>query len=99
MSVMREAEARTKWCPMARVSHWNAPSGNRSLKPGSGFGADEVKEQTVDEAARCVGSACMAWQWHNRVLGHDPEYNGAEAAKRFTQQNPLKGYCGLAEGK
>jgi hypothetical protein len=51
-------EARTKWCPFAKVGAVNAGV-NRILDSD----AHNATWQEVDRAARCVGSYCMAWQW------------------------------------
>lgn len=48
---MTEEEAKTKWCPYARLDgnnrHW-----------GSGGDAAPI--------SRCVASACMAWRWDKK---------------------------------
>lgn len=53
---------------------------------------------TFEAAGKCIASDCMAWRWANKMLGHDPKHKGEEAAKRFTKENPLKGFCGLVAG-
>src|SRR5689334_4927929 len=78
-----ESEAKTKWCPMVRLDQ---PGGNRWT-----YGIEGERDNT-----NCIGSACMMWRWSNRVWGHDDDCRGKEAAKEFTKQNPLKGFCGLA---
>ena len=59
---MTEAEAKTKWCPMARVvvateedgelMFDNTPTFNRVCLPGSVF---------LHASCRCVGSECAIW--------------------------------------
>ena len=58
MTAMREADARTKWCPFARVVQYagseTPPAGNR----------DSVGRATdhCNAGACCIGSDCMAWR-------------------------------------
>jgi hypothetical protein len=52
---MTEAEAKTKWCPFARVG------------VGAGAGMAGVnrpiyRNETVINATGCIGSDCMAWR-------------------------------------
>jgi len=54
-----EDEAKTKWCPFARVgtsAYTGYPAVNRDVEGGA----------RTEEASRCVGSACMAWRLQNR---------------------------------
>lgn len=50
---MTEDEAKTKWCPFARVGSENTGLGsiNRDMQVGAKL-----------SQAECVGSACMAWR-------------------------------------
>jgi hypothetical protein len=56
---MTEDEAKTKWCPLVRVS----------IKTGKDLSITTNRsEWSADPAMRepatkCVGSACMAWRW------------------------------------
>jgi hypothetical protein len=52
-----EADAKTRWCPFARVPVAVA-SANRDL---SG------KRQT---GTNCIGTECMAWRWHSKRHGY-----------------------------
>ena len=49
--ICTEEEAKTKWCPQARVSVPTDPSRNR---------CDNIR---VPSSARCVASDCMMWEW------------------------------------
>lgn len=54
---MTEEEAKTKWCPFARVrvAYGNTVSAsNRSC--GSGF------ENEIRNTSKCIASDCMAWR-------------------------------------
>lgn len=50
---MTEEEAKTKWCPHARVG---------SAISGLGAMNSDFREGPVPEAY-CRGSECMAWRW------------------------------------
>lgn len=91
---MTEDEAKTKWCPFARVgtsSHPGYPAINRDVEGGV----------RTEEASRCEGSACMAWRWRRYAdderipngVWVDP--TGAAAVGAKGNLKPI-GYCGLA---
>lgn len=48
---MTEEEAKTKWCPFARIPFY-ATSGTLTVN----------RDRSGSVAARCVGSECMAWR-------------------------------------
>jgi hypothetical protein len=83
--MMTEDEAKTKWCPMVRF----VPSteDHRAITNR----VDVLVPDDSKSIALCIGSACMAWQWGNKKLGHDLT---GEEGKRFHRDNPLMGYCG-----
>lgn len=58
---MTEDEAKTKWCPFARVVVWHEPK-DELTPPFNRFQAGLDKT----DLARCVGSDCMAWCYFNR---------------------------------
>lgn len=63
---MTEGEAKTKWCPYARIAY-HTPSGgiipiNRKIPKFDDAGTRiDGDEAHVD--ACCIGSQCMAWRW------------------------------------
>lgn len=63
--MMTEAEAKTKWCPMARVVAAGHSSGNTFT---DGKSVDYVK---------CIGSACMAWRRVENIDHTNYGYCGA----------------------
>ena len=82
---MTEDEAKTKWCPMFRVSHAGAGGSQYS---STSF---EMKDnRNFRSQSECLASKCMAWRWMLNV-GENPE-NPAEAMSL----PPTEGYCGLA---
>ena len=70
---MTEEEAKTKWCPFARVEMY--------VRGVVGRGCNRIVTDDHDlnekiqvaingtGGTKCIGSACMAWRW--RVLGSD----------------------------
>jgi hypothetical protein len=53
---MTEDEAKTKWCPWARLGLNQDVAVNRLIDAVAG-GEDGVYDNT-----RCIGSGCMAWR-------------------------------------
>ena len=91
---MTEDEAKTKWCPFARViAPITAPdaemvwtTGNRVSIPEQ-LGTISSGDPMNPDAAHCIGSACMAWRWSRPPAGPDT----------FRSQHiPGVGFCGLA---
>lgn len=66
---MTEDEARTKWCPFARVPHealdrepvYSSDNVERFTKRAVTVNRSE--SGTVKVGALCIASACMAWRW------------------------------------
>ena len=93
--MVTEDQARTKWCPFARVeieSEGGAVCSANRL-PGVGGSADPDLEWP---SPRCIASECMAW----RDAGEHPEDTSkAETEFRRTGRRLTTrrlGYCGLA---
>lgn len=102
---MTEDDARTKWCPFARViAPITAPgmdmswaTGNRVSIPDA-LGTVSSGEPMSPPAAACIGSACMAWRGRETA-----DFKGrADIAFRLNgvTMKPLprdiEGFCGLA---
>lgn len=78
---MTEAEAKTKWRPMAR--HFNA-----QYRPcGNSFAAMEPSQHT-----KCIGSACMMFRWDESESFYASDADELLAIR----ERPRQGYCGLA---
>jgi len=83
---MIEEEAKTKWCPFARVvglfSEYGAPQ--ETLASGNRFGAPHTfAPPELQQATRCIASECMAWRWSRKDFRNLP-------------REEWYGYCGLA---
>lgn len=107
---MTEEEAKTKWCPFARVlvesdearDHSRIASANRLEVKGAG-GSD-----LGWRAAHCVGPACMAWRPRKfRIVDPDGQKSfdlmsdgvppaGDVFRAQMTTKEVWVGYCGLA---
>ena len=86
MTYHTENEAKTKWCPFARITnHHGTVSFNRFLKRNG---------EVVQDDATCIGSACMAWEWAEEEY-HDALERFEERVEPAEAPRP-KGYCGLA---
>jgi hypothetical protein len=82
MSGLTEEEAKTKWCPMARMVTRadNRPAGNRNL---------DYHPETL-----CIASSCMCWRWDHSLTVNNPTRTpgSGQTISKTT------GYCGLAGG-
>lgn len=78
---MTEDEAKTKWCPMVRISG----AGNDGAISNRGCSDEAVH---ADVAQMCMASDCMAWRWKKVP----PEYAGVHDQLEI----PDEGHCGLA---
>lgn len=82
-----EAEAKTKWCPEARVQIFGdaAPesASNRIWSPAKPQGL------TLPHAAMCLGSDCMWWEWASEPLRYGIAGDPPDDA-------PPLGYCGAS---
>lgn len=82
--MLTETEAKTKWCPFARVATQYADG-----KPINRVGSDSeespvpVIEMIFDES-KCIGSDCMAWRWKTSL------------PTSFVPKPTSTGHCGLA---
>lgn len=96
-----EAEAKQRWCPMARTLGYEsdvtrvggepqlvAASINR--EPGE---YDKQGNETVVTYGRhrCLGSACMWWRWHSAA-----EHVKAGVDIKGIERPRIIGYCGAA---
>jgi hypothetical protein len=79
---MKEEEAKTKWCPMARV-----------VVNAQGFGAGNRFDDSVPNPefmqSRCIASDCMMW------CEYKDKYAGLANGSNITIESPEGGYCGL----
>lgn len=106
--IYTEDEAKTKWCPEARVA---VPLQDKSLTSAREFFAavaanrvglsDQVVMTDGDDAkmnpksARCLASECCMWRWlmvNQHGTGASLNMDGT---LKFTTVNP-RGYCGKA---
>jgi len=80
---MTEDEAKTKWCPHARIEINRVPATDNPKDPLAGV--------------YCIGSECMAWRWGERLETEREAYMRGTDLRR-TLQSTTDGFCGL-EGK
>ncbi len=60
---MTEEEAKTKWCPFARVLDWASESPSIDIPAQMMFAAANRYLAPNNDMPRCIGSACMAFRW------------------------------------
>lgn len=99
---MTEDEAKTKWCPFARVVGGEGAAFNRSV--GS---MGTAAEKSIDPPMLCLASACMAWRWSEPMPpGGGPGSVDSAIAMLGTDEQRARlgvrlaatrnGHCGLA---
>lgn len=94
--MITEKEAKTKWCPFARVHQVDNVAStaiNRKVDPTQRYDATGNVRPALMGAARCVGSECMAWRWQ---AGTFEEYGKLKTREDSGYIVEAKGYCGLA---
>jgi hypothetical protein len=97
---MIESEAKTKWCPFARVLAEMVRKGDDTgptLATGGSFNRRIPKDASmlvsVPVAAACIGSDCMGWRW----MTGDQQARGIGARGDGTPNDErARGFCGLA---
>ncbi len=82
--MLTEAEAKTKWCPMARVTKGDEgqPAFNRYFQNNNDFG--------MPTGSLCVASCCMLWRTERLLERKDRMHEESLA----TVPDAL-GYCGF----
>lgn len=78
--MLSEAEAKTKWCPLVRVTMTGFAGGGRGPHP--------AVNRTDGVGTSCQGAACMFWRWGPaRVVATSPHGHAGTVPE---------GYCGAA---
>ena len=77
---MTEEQAKTKWCPMRRLTEIGAVRINNT-EPGT-------------FTLNCIGSDCAMWRWHG--YGTDKITVTMHGDGSQTTNPPPQGHCGLA---
>ena len=105
---MTEEEAKTKWCPMARVDL----SDGQESKDGypvtfAMAGVNRLDGNLPIKGSLCLASGCMMWRWNEQVAKLKYPQDAKDTAGRWDQSiiktypNEYElaertGYCGLA---
>jgi len=85
--LVTEKEARTKWCPDARVGLT------------AGMAVNRHPDDSVNEDCCCAGSACMAWRWWGLFINEaDQIPTRSYPGERIDPSSAPRrvGYCGRA---
>lgn len=80
---MLESEAKSKWCPFARVIPGAMRGDTMHRLPGDMAAHNRVQvagemndDATWHQAMNCLGSDCMAWREASRVKTYKVQHNG-----------------------
>lgn len=89
---MTEEEAKTKWCPYARVQMGGSASAQLSSGHNRQAAYVNWAADNTPPGTRCIASACMAWR-ETYVIANVDMSN-----YQWGSPVPMKtvGYCGLA---
>lgn len=91
--LLTEEDAKTKWCPFARVIAGAIEGkGGTVSPPYNRFAALETGSHPNPVDARCIASECMAWRWSKF------NQSNLNLPKELTPPPPRpdEGFCGLA---
>lgn len=96
---MTEDEAKTKWCPFARVLIDDGDGGHRTSANRLEMGGEPGPDLDWP-TPRCIASECMAWRQTVTVaktIGGEPLQSGrAYITADIETVTTRVGYCGLA---
>lgn len=109
---LTQDEAKTKWCPQARVISATVVSGiaylTPAIPPHNRVQEPAATEATLHASHMCIASECAMWNWvmktqHGSGAGLAPEGGYSwDTGNRggFVSDPPAgaRGYCGLARG-
>jgi hypothetical protein len=101
---MTEEEAKTKWCPFARIV---AQEDDEILAHQAAFNRVAYRGHVQDvSTTRCIASACMAWRWRDSPYATRQIESGGEKIaegkwkhwdiKETVPAAERSGHCGLA---
>lgn len=103
---MTEDEAKTKWCPFARMKMADRMQGNSPVcvEPQTTFNRIAVNgraEPMLASQSLCLGSQCMAWRWIKSpdiVRELKEMWRESTPPERHHEADSLSpmGFCGLA---
>lgn len=107
---MTEDEAKTKWCPFARVAFVRREPEGEGWRTNSGepvWNVARVSKGGAEFREPCVASACMAWRTrhmpkeHRAAMFRDerrlhPALTDDQLWSRVNSFDLPDGYCGLA---
>lgn len=64
MPIMSESQAKTKWCPHARVQLWDMDENDLGI-----IGNRDRDDGGPSAGTLCLASECMAWRQVDRPIG------------------------------
>ena len=82
---LTEDEAKTKWCPFARIAFESGSTNRAVVFDRASF------DPKMD---RCVGSACMAWRWV--FIDKSTHERTEDGVRGEIDMDYTRGHCGLS---
>jgi hypothetical protein len=90
-----ELEAAMRWCPHAR-EHTPVGKGTKDVAIGNRYLDQNGQDDYTNPAgARCIGSMCMSWRWHDALRGYcglagEPRFQPLGEPPRLPNRHPLQ---------
>lgn len=106
--MLTEPEAKTKWCPMVRLTVPGSGPVNRVWQRFKAWadGQDKDYIQDQEDNCKCIASECAMWRWVTQIQHGTGASLNREGALMWTEirggketTNPpewARGFCGLA---
>lgn len=99
--LLTEQQAKTKWCPHARVIRWettNEPDRSTDHLIG-GVNRDALGRTKNPGSCRCIAGECMAWRWESVESWNKRPAQPLPMDDALCEPDTVSwrhGYCGLS---
>ncbi|EPY03530.1 hypothetical protein [Magnetospirillum fulvum] len=95
--MLTEDEAKTMWCPQARIYDDPLDPNDKAYRPPSVSFNRTTSDGADMPSAVCIASECMAWRWADTIWAKpdgSPEHRSRQDETYSVRID--RGYCGLA---
>jgi hypothetical protein len=95
--LLTEEEAKTKWCPFARVAGTGVAYASTPHAEAWPVTVNRGGQGERDEVC-CIASACMAWRWADEYRSSSGGCGSSDFLQAAGYPKPYEqlGYCGIA---